>query len=126
MIATWATRRTVESLDAIEDVDVISPKKERRKPAFEIDDGKITRVFWLIVVDLEKIPPVAQLAVHKKKVAQVSNWLKEFPHHRKVDSFLWIVLKGRNYLFFRDLREPESQRQCKVWQKVSTSKLSNG
>jgi hypothetical protein len=38
--ATWAKRRTVESLDGIEDVDAVSPRKERRKPAFEIDDGK--------------------------------------------------------------------------------------
>ena len=37
-----------------------------------------------MIVGFEKVSPVAQLAVHKKKVAEVSNWLKEFPHHRKV------------------------------------------
>jgi len=36
------------------------------------------------MIDIERVPAVAQLAVHKKKVAEVSNWIKEFPHHRKV------------------------------------------
>jgi hypothetical protein len=83
VISSWANRRTVESLEGIEDIDVISPKKGRQKPAFEIDNGILLRRSWLIV-DIERIPAVAQLAVHKKKIAEVSNWLKEFPHHRKV------------------------------------------
>jgi hypothetical protein len=39
VISGWATRRAVESLDGIEDVDSVTPRKERRKLAFEVDDG---------------------------------------------------------------------------------------
>ena len=93
-VSTWAKRRTLESLDAIEDVDAISPKKGRRKLAFEVDDGSSLVVVGLIV-DFERVPPVAQLAVHKKKVGEVSNWLKEFPHHRKVRlSFIYYILSA--------------------------------
>lgn len=39
VISAWAKRRTVESLDGIEDVDSVTPQKERRKLSFEADDG---------------------------------------------------------------------------------------
>ena len=38
---------------------------------------------WLMQ-GTEEIPSPAHLAVHKKKIEDVSNWLKQFPHHRKV------------------------------------------
>ena len=39
LISGWAKRRTVENLDGIEDVDSVTPMKERRKLAFEVGDG---------------------------------------------------------------------------------------
>jgi hypothetical protein len=39
VISAWAKRRTVESLDGIEDVEIISPQKEILKPRFEVVDG---------------------------------------------------------------------------------------
>ena len=109
----WANRRTLETLDGIEDVDAISPKKKRQRFAFEIDDGSFLVVVDLIV-DFERVPSVEQLAVHKKKVAEVSNWLKEFPHHRKVCFRFIEFLMRRNYSSFRGPREPASQLQFKV------------
>jgi hypothetical protein len=38
LITTWTQRRTVESLDGIEDIDEVTPKKEMRKPAFKGED----------------------------------------------------------------------------------------
>jgi hypothetical protein len=39
VLSAWAKRRTVESLDGIEDVDNVTPRKERRKLDFEVDHG---------------------------------------------------------------------------------------
>lgn len=39
VISAWAKRRTVESLDGIEDVDSVTPRKERQRLTFEVDDG---------------------------------------------------------------------------------------
>lgn len=36
------------------------------------------------MIDIERVPAVGQLAVHKRKIAEVSNWFKGFPHHGKV------------------------------------------
>jgi len=94
LITTWTQRRTVASLDGIEDIDDATPKKENRKPAFNGEDCTFMLVL-VAEVDVDRVPAVAQLAVHKKKVAEVSNWLKDFPHHRKVqNSKLYIVLRG--------------------------------
>jgi hypothetical protein len=41
VISAWAKRRTVESLDGIEDVESVSPQRQRQKPKFEVDDGII-------------------------------------------------------------------------------------
>jgi hypothetical protein len=38
LITTWTQRRTVESLDGIEDIDDVAPKKETRKPVFKGED----------------------------------------------------------------------------------------
>jgi flagellar biosynthesis GTPase FlhF len=84
VIATWAKRQPVTNLDGIEDLDdeEVPFRKDISKPQFTILDGKAR--FNLADLDFEQIPSVAQLAVHKKKVSEVSNWLKEFPHHHKV------------------------------------------
>jgi hypothetical protein len=42
VISAWAKRKAVESLDGIEDVEIISPRKEILKPTFEVVDG----VLW--------------------------------------------------------------------------------
>jgi len=42
VISAWAKRQTVESLDGIEDVEPISPRRERQRPKFEVDDGIIS------------------------------------------------------------------------------------
>ena len=39
VISAWAKRQTVESLDGIEDVESVSPPRERPKPKFDVDDG---------------------------------------------------------------------------------------
>ena len=83
VISAWAKRRTVENLDAIEDVDSISPRKGPQKPKFEVGYG-IPSDRLVLMLDIGRIPPVSHLAVHKNKVAEVSIWLKQFPHHRKV------------------------------------------
>ena len=72
------------------------------------------------------MPLVAQLAVHKKKVAELSNWLKEFPHHRKVIGNGKYGAYGRTYLFCRDLLERASRLPYKVWPKVMARKSLNG
>jgi hypothetical protein len=36
------------------------------------------------MVDIDRIPGVADLAVHKRKVLEVSSWLKDFSQHKKV------------------------------------------
>src|SRR5271155_4136460 len=67
VISAWAKRRTVESLDGIEDVESVSPQRPRQKPKFDVDDGIIFpgEEERLLV----GLPAVAQLGVHKKKVA---------------------------------------------------------
>ena len=44
VISAWAKRRTVESLDGIEDVESVSPQREWQKPKFDIDDGKLPAI----------------------------------------------------------------------------------
>ena len=41
VISAWAKRKTAESLDGIEDVEIISPRKEVLKPTFEVVDGTL-------------------------------------------------------------------------------------
>jgi hypothetical protein len=95
LITTWTQRRTVESLDGIEDIDDVAPKKETRKPTFKGEDCTLVLFCCVADEDVDRVPAVAQLAVHKRKVAEVSKWLKEFPHHRKVtNGELCIVLRG--------------------------------
>ena len=114
MISAWAKRRTVENLDSIEDVGSVTPRKERQKLAFEVNDG-MSREVSTLTVDFERVPPVAQLAVHKKKVAEVSNWLKEFPHHRKVA-----------YLFIKfTLEIVGSFRTCGGWKVYDCAEFSS-
>jgi hypothetical protein len=112
VISAWAKRRTVESLDGIEDVESVSPQPQRQKPKFDVDDG-------IIVLGEEErlmvgLPAVAQLGVHKKKVAEVSTWLKDFPHHRKVIFNRKYAAYSRNCLCCRDLLEQESRLQYRV------------
>lgn len=47
LITTWTQRRTVESLDGIEDIDDVTPKKETRKRAFKGEDRMLVFVLWL-------------------------------------------------------------------------------
>jgi hypothetical protein len=112
VISAWAKRRTVESLDGIEDVESVSPQRPRVKPKFEVDDGLISLVEeeGLIVV----LPAVAQLGVHKKKVGEVSTWLKDFPRHRKVIFNRKYAAYSRNYLCCRDPLEQESRLRYRV------------
>ena len=112
VISAWAKRQTVESLDGIEDVESVSPQRQRQKPKFEVDDGIIfPGEEERLMVGL---PPVAQLGVHKKKVAEVSTWLKDFPHHRKVIFNRQYAAYSRNCLCCRDLLEQESRLQYRV------------
>jgi hypothetical protein len=41
VISAWAKRRTVESLDGIEDVEIVSPRKEILQPKFEVVEGML-------------------------------------------------------------------------------------
>ena len=43
-ITAWAKRRTVETLDGIEDVEIDFLKKERQKQLFEVDYDKKTHL----------------------------------------------------------------------------------
>jgi hypothetical protein len=60
------------------------------------------------------LPDVAQLGVHKKKVAEVSTWLKDFPHHRKVIFNRKYAAYSRNCLCCRDPLEQESRLRYRV------------
>lgn len=80
----WASRRTVESLDGIDDIDEVTPKKQTTKPAFRVADSPFLPFRVLMMGDVDRIPAVDRLAVHKNKVQEVSNWLWQFPHHRQV------------------------------------------
>ena len=35
-------------------------------------------------LEIDRVPCVAELAVHKRKVSEVASWIKDFAHHGKV------------------------------------------
>src|SRR5947199_6979068 len=50
VVSGWAKRRTVESLDVIEDGDFNSPRKEKQKLSFDVGDGNASLLIMRFMV----------------------------------------------------------------------------